>query len=255
MTLLETVTYRWLDRRLMRATPRPGCRVRDLLPEETPGSVEPESCRDRRPAEEKPLLRVTDLVKEFPLSRSAGRHWLRRISRKRERAVEPETFRAVDGISFDVGRGRSVGLVGESGCGKSTTSAMIMRLMEATSGSIELDGVDLTTVPVQAFARSPHRARLQMVFQDPTDSLNPRFTAARAISDPIRMLGSDAHRRDLRARVEDLAGLVGLPVELLDAARDAEQFGMTFSDLKLDPQALRRWADSVVAGLTGGLRC
>jgi peptide/nickel transport system ATP-binding protein len=125
-------------------------------------------------------------------------------------------FRAVDGISFNVGYGESVGLVGESGCGKSTTSMMVMRLLDQTSGRIMFDGDEIGGILPNAFARLPLRKSIQMVFQDPTDSLNPRFTAARAIADPLLQLGGIKGRDALRARCEELAGLVGLPVNLLD---------------------------------------
>jgi peptide/nickel transport system ATP-binding protein len=126
------------------------------------------------------------------------------------------TFRAVDRVSLEVRRGESVGLVGESGCGKSTTSMMLMRLIDKTDGLIRFDGTDIGEIPAKAFARLPLRKRIQMVFQDPTDSLNPRFTAARAIADPILRLGDIAGRDAVRARCEELARRVGLPVELLD---------------------------------------
>jgi peptide/nickel transport system ATP-binding protein len=109
-----------------------------------------------------------------------------------------------------------VGLVGESGCGKSTTSMMVMRLLDQTSGRIVFDGDEIGTILPNAFARLPLRKSIQMVFQDPTDSLNPRFTAARAIADPIMQLGDVRGRDALRARCEELAGMVGLPVNLLD---------------------------------------
>src|SRR5262249_62170862 len=104
---------------------------------------------------------------------------------RRAPAPEPDVFRAVDGISFFVNRGESVGLVGESGCGKSTTSTMVMRIIDKTDGSILFDGEDIGEIPAKRFARLPMRRRIQMVFQDPTDSLNPRFTAARVIADPL----------------------------------------------------------------------
>src|SRR5204863_260651 len=134
----------------------------------------------------------------------------------RKPPVEPDVFRAVDGISFAVGHGESVGLVGESGCGKSTTSMMVMRLLDQTSGRIMFDGGEIGAILPNAFARLPLRKSIQMVFQDPTDSLNPRFTAARAIVDPIMQLADIRGRDALRARCEELAGLVGLPLELLD---------------------------------------
>jgi peptide/nickel transport system ATP-binding protein len=134
----------------------------------------------------------------------------------RKPPVEAEIFRAVDGISFTVGHGESVGLVGESGCGKSTTSMMVMRLTDQTSGRIVFDGEELGEIPARSFARLPQRKRIQMVFQDPTDSLNPRFTAARAIADPILQLGDIKGRAAVRARCEELASQVGLPLDLLD---------------------------------------
>jgi peptide/nickel transport system ATP-binding protein len=115
-----------------------------------------------------------------------------------------------------VGHGESLGLVGESGCGKSTTSMMVMRLLDQTSGRIMFDDDEIGGILPNAFARLPLRKSIQMVFQDPTDSLNPRFTAARAIADPIMQLGGIKGRDALRARCEELAGLVGLPINLLD---------------------------------------
>lgn len=202
-------------RKLMQATPRHDSHVRDLLPA---GSRTQTSRVDRDAAPvaaAPPLLRVSNLVKEFPVGQS-DTGWIRGLVGRTGNGATPSTFRAVDGISFQIGKGASVGLVGESGCGKSTTSAMLMRLLDPTSGTIELSGQDLTAVPAKAFAVSEHRAKLQMVFQDAGDSINPRFTAARAISDPIRRLGHKRDRRTLRRRVEELATLVGMPVDLLD---------------------------------------
>jgi len=230
-------------RKLMRATPRLGVSLRDLLPEEDTVSTSPrargevdaqsaagegDSPRvapadaaphpDPLPAksgerEQHSLLLVEKLVKEYP-RQGASAVLSKLFSRKPP--VEAEQFRAVDGISFTVGHGESVGLVGESGCGKSTTSMMVMRLLDQTSGRIVFDGDEIGTIQPQAFARLPLRKSIQMVFQDPTDSLNPRFTAARAIADPILQLGNIKGRDALRARCEELAGLVGLPVNLLD---------------------------------------
>ena len=161
----------------------------------------------------KPLLLVEKLVKEYP--RQGATATLGKLF-GRKPPVEPEQFRAVDGISFSVGHGESVGLVGESGCGKSTTSMMVMRLLDQTSGRITFDGDEIGAIMPNAFARLPLRRRIQMVFQDPTDSLNPRFTAARAIADPLLQLGDIRGRDALRARCEELAQMVGLPVDLLD---------------------------------------
>src|SRR5215471_18056117 len=197
-------------RKLMRATPRVGVSLRDLLPEdEAPPASLPKA--NGKGANHPPLLIVQKLIKEYPRQGDATFKLF-----KRKPAPEPETFRAVDGISFNVGRGESVGLVGESGCGKSTTSTMVMRLIDKTDGMIMFDGEDIGEIPARQFARLPMRRRIQMVFQDPTDSLNPRFSAARAIADPILRLGDVTGRDAVRARCEALAKQVGLPVELLD---------------------------------------
>ncbi|MFN3889624.1 MAG: dipeptide ABC transporter ATP-binding protein [Beijerinckiaceae bacterium] len=197
-------------RKLMRATPRPGAKLRDLLPEDMePAKPAP------APAAKAPdgtLLKVENLVKEYP--RQTSSPLFGSLFKRKTQAAEPP-FRAVDGISFEINRGETLGLVGESGCGKSTTSMMLMRLLDPTSGRIVFDGVDLATIPAREFARNPLRRRIQMVFQDPTDSLNPRYTAARAIMDPL-LRASDLPRTKLRARCEELARLVGLPAELLD---------------------------------------
>ncbi len=178
--------------RLMRATPRLDAQVSDLLPLDDSRRVIP----SQRPAGP-PLLEVEQLVKTFG---------------KRDSA---DAVRAVDSLSFTVHEGESLGLVGESGCGKSTTSAMVMRLLDPTSGSLRFAGTDLATIPAKAFARHSLRSQLQMVFQDPTDSLNPRWSARRSIADPLMRLGK-LSRQDRYRRVEELAERVGLPGELLD---------------------------------------
>ncbi|HEX9471893.1 MAG TPA: ABC transporter ATP-binding protein [Bradyrhizobium sp.] len=202
-------------KKLMRATPRLGVSLRDLLPEEEAAALPQISEKDPAGGEKEktPLLLVEKLVKEYP--RQGATATLGKLF-GRKPPVEVENFRAVDGISFNVGHGESVGLVGESGCGKSTTSMMVMRLLDQTSGRISFDGDEIGGILPNAFARLPLRKSIQMVFQDPTDSLNPRFTAARAIVDPIMQLGDIRGRDALRARCEELAGLVGLPVNLLD---------------------------------------
>src|SRR5919197_473977 len=200
-------------RKLMRATPRPGVTLRDLLPEDESGEGATSVPASSKGTATAPLLVVEKLVKEYPRKRLGGP--LAKIF-ARQPAPEPDTFRAVDGISFTVTRGESVGLVGESGCGKSTTSTMIMRLIDKTDGTILFDGENIGDIPANRFARLPLRKRIQMVFQDPTDSLNPRFTAARAIADPILRLGDVKGRDAVRARCEALARQVGLPLDLLD---------------------------------------
>jgi peptide/nickel transport system ATP-binding protein len=197
-------------RKLMRATPRSGISIRELLPIDTPLT---DPLPLSKPAtSEGPILSVRSLVKEY------RREGTSRFALPWQKTGGQTTsaFRAVDGISFNIGRGESVGLVGESGCGKSTTSSMVMRLIDPTSGTIEFEGENIAATPSKAFARHALRPRLQMVFQDPTDSLNPRFTAARAIADPLYQLGGIKREDEARERVERLAVQVGLPLDLLD---------------------------------------
>jgi peptide/nickel transport system ATP-binding protein len=200
-------------RKLMRATPRLGVSLRDLLPEDAPAPLAP-SAPQEESADKTPLLVVSNLVKEYP--RQGATSSLASFFRKKDQLPQAETFKAVDGISFEIRRGESVGLVGESGCGKSTTSMMAMRLLDPTSGIVTFDGEDIGSIPAREFAKSPMRKRIQMVFQDPTESLNPRFTAVRAIADPILRMSDIKGRDAVRARCEELARNVGLPVEFLD---------------------------------------
>ncbi|MET4717056.1 peptide/nickel transport system ATP-binding protein [Bradyrhizobium japonicum] len=207
-------------KKLMRATPRLGVSLRDLLPEEegATSSASVAAAPDQHTSQsegksDQPLLLIEKLVKEYP--RQGATATLGKLF-GRKPPVEPDVFRAVDGISLSIGHGESVGLVGESGCGKSTTSMIVMRLLDQTSGLIRFDGEDIGAIAPASFARLPQRSRIQMVFQDPTDSLNPRFTAARAIADPIMQLGDIRGRDALRARCEELATMVGLPHNLLD---------------------------------------
>ena len=171
-------------RRLIRATPRPGIGIGDLLhpPRPTP----------ERAALGETLLAVREVRKTFGRGR--------------------RTVTAVDSVSFEIRRGETLGLVGESGSGKSTVSSLIARLADPDRGEIRLEGEVLTAVPAKRFARDPRRARIQMVFQDATDSLDPRQTARAAIAEPVRRLT----REDAAVRVPELARQVGLPLSLLD---------------------------------------
>jgi oligopeptide/dipeptide ABC transporter ATP-binding protein len=150
-----------------------------------------------------PLLEVAGLRKLYPMPAAKG--W---------RRGAPSSLHAVDGVGMTIGEGETVGLVGESGCGKSTLVRLLARLIDPSAGTIRFAGGDIGAVPARRFGRGKERAQIQMVFQDATDSLNPRFTAFRAIADPLRRLrrlGGTA----LRARVEEVARLTGLPLELL----------------------------------------
>ena len=156
---------------------------------------------------ESPLLQVTELTKHFPVA-SNKTVW--------PFGKKPSTFlHAVDGVNITIHPGESVGLVGESGCGKSTLTRLVTRLLEPTSGQILFNNTCIDQIPVGMFARSPHRADLQMVFQDHTDSLNPRATAFHTITEPIKRLGPTHTRQQLKARAEELAQQVGLPTDLL----------------------------------------
>jgi oligopeptide/dipeptide ABC transporter ATP-binding protein len=148
-----------------------------------------------KPPVGQPLLEVTDLVKEFPIK--AG--FLGR---------QVGAVKAVSGISFSIPRGQTLGLVGESGCGKSTTGRLILRLIEATSGSVRFDGQEVLTMGGGDLRTL--RRKMQIVFQDPYASLDPRMTVQTIISEPLII-----HRQRRRAskRVKELMELVGLNPE------------------------------------------
>jgi len=147
------------------------------------------------------LLEITDLVKHYPVRSGILR-----------RAVG--TVHAVDGVSFTVGVGETLGLVGESGCGKSTVARSVLRLVEPTSGSIRLNGLDITHLG-KADLR-PHRRSMQIVFQDPFASLNPRMTAGDIVGEPLSVHGLAAGNKK-RERVAELFEQVGLrPGQMLN---------------------------------------
>ena len=137
------------------------------------------------------VLEVTDLVKHFH--------------------VRGQAVRAVDGVSLSIGPGEVLGLVGESGSGKSTIGRCVLRLNEPTSGSVQLDGRDITHLSRRAMR--PLRRDVHMVFQDPYSSLNPRMTCGQIVGEPLR-LHKLARRRDVDPRVREMFDLVGLRPEL-----------------------------------------
>jgi oligopeptide/dipeptide ABC transporter ATP-binding protein len=145
-----------------------------------------------------PLLAVDDLRKHFPL-RFPGA-WLR-----------PASVHAVDGVSFALHAGETLGLVGESGCGKSTVARCLVRTLDPTGGRVVFDGVDLATLEDEALRR--RRRDFQMVFQDPTASLNPRLTVQGMVEEPLR-LHTDLAGDDRRGRVVEILEEVGLEASL-----------------------------------------
>jgi oligopeptide transport system ATP-binding protein len=153
------------------------------------------------------LLEVKDLKVHFPVTKGA---FLKK---------EVGKIRAVDGVSFALEKGEVLGLVGESGCGKSTTARAIIGLVQATSGSIKFEDRELVGLPEQEFR--PLREKVQMVFQDPYASLDPRLTVGSIVQEPLRNYGRS--RADSRKRVAELLDLVGL------AASYAERFPHEFS--------------------------
>ncbi|SDI17939.1 ABC transporter ATP-binding protein [Variovorax sp. OV700] len=157
---------------------------------------------------ELPLLDVRDLVARYPLSGITGAPSFAGLVRRQH------WLQAVDGVNFTLSRGEAVGLVGESGCGKSTLASLLARLSDPFSGRIVFDGMDLATHRAADAAQAPWRRRVQMVFQDPLDSLDPRKTAFDAIADPIRRL-LDLNAQAVRQRVLDVAQRVQLGADLL----------------------------------------
>jgi peptide/nickel transport system ATP-binding protein len=145
-----------------------------------------------------PLLEVEDLVKHFPIKSGIL------IDR------EVDRIRAVDGISFDIGRGETLGLVGESGSGKSTACRAVLQLLKPTSGSVRFEGREIAGLPRRAMR--PLRSEMQMIFQDPYASLNPRKRVGQIVGDPLKRQ-KVASGSELRKRVRELLERVGLSSE------------------------------------------
>jgi ABC-type glutathione transport system ATPase component len=183
-------------RRLVAASPTATSRIEDLVTEEERERHAALVSRPRLAAEPAPgtppLLEVRKLAKRFDQGSAA-----------------------VADFSMTMAMGESVGLVGESGSGKSTTSRMICRLIDPSEGDIVFDGQSIGHIPSREFHRSPFRKDIQMVFQDPNESLNPRFTAFDCIAHPLLRLDGMSAGDALRKRVEECAERVGLPLDLL----------------------------------------
>jgi peptide/nickel transport system ATP-binding protein len=178
-------------RRLVAACPTPSSTIAGLTPDAPPLPALPS------PAPLPPgtplLLEVQGLKKRFP-----------------------DGTVAVDDVSFTMRQGESLGLVGESGSGKSTISRMVTRLIDTSEGDIIFEGESIGAIPARDFHRAPQRSRVQIVFQDAGESLNPRFSAFDSIADPLRRLARLRDPVSLRRAVEEAADGVGLPRALLD---------------------------------------
>jgi oligopeptide transport system ATP-binding protein len=153
------------------------------------------------------LIRVDNLAKHYPIAGGFFGH-------KTVGAV-----RAVDGVSFTIARGETLALVGESGCGKSTTGRLLTRLIEPTTGTVRFDNMEISEMDETELRAA--RRRMQLVFQDAGSSFNPRMTVAALIAEPMYLAGASA--AECRARVQELLPLVGL------AAEHAERYPHEFS--------------------------
>jgi oligopeptide/dipeptide ABC transporter ATP-binding protein len=148
------------------------------------------------------LIDVQDLVMHFPVT---------------EGIVIPKVVakvKAVDGINFSIRKGETLGLVGESGCGKTTTGRCILRLEDATAGSISYEGVDLTKLKGNELL--PYRQKIQVIFQDPFSSLNPRMKIGEILAEPMRVHGIIPNQRERDERVLELLKLCGLSPRFAD---------------------------------------
>ena len=149
-----------------------------------------------------PLVEIRNLVKYFPVTEGI-------VIQKMVAEVK-----AVDDISFSIRKGETLGLVGESGCGKTTTGRCILRLEQLTSGQIIYDGVDISTVDRQELNKL--RQRIQVIFQDPYSSLNPRMKIGQIIAEPMRVHGIEPDRAKRQKRVDELLSICGLSPRMAD---------------------------------------
>jgi oligopeptide transport system ATP-binding protein len=146
------------------------------------------------------LLQVRDIVKHYPIKTGVIRHTTGYV-------------RAVDGVSFDLHGGQTLGIVGESGCGKSTLGRLLMRLEEPTAGSVIFDGVDMYAHRANGAMMRKLRRNIQIVFQDPYTSLNPRMTVGDIVGEPFEIHRDVAPKGSRRAKVQELLDMVGLNPE------------------------------------------
>jgi peptide/nickel transport system ATP-binding protein len=176
-------------RRLVAASPTRQSTLADLAPDAPPVVPKPQERKPGTP----PLLELQHVTKSFggPVP-------------------------AVDDVSFRIAQGGALGLVGESGSGKSTLSRLVCRLLDPDDGDIVFDGESIARVAARDFHKSPRRRDIQIVFQDPNDSLNPRHSAFDSIAHPLRRLEGLRNGTALRTRVREAAARAGLPMELLE---------------------------------------
>jgi len=202
--------------RLVAATPRVGRELVELLPPAERGPyIAQAHAPVQVPSDEAPLLDVRSISKMFEPERSGGpfsmlSRWFRGAA-----SEPPAAHHAVRDVSLTLNRGARLGIVGESGSGKTTMSRMIARLLDQTEGSITFDGCDIGRIPSASFAGSELRRRIQVVFQDPLGSLNPRFTAYEAIRNPLRRSEGRLQGEIEQGRVEDAARQAGFDPKLL----------------------------------------
>jgi len=152
-----------------------------------------------QPEKGEALVEVRDLVKHFPITTGI-------VFQKEVGAV-----RAVDGLTFEVKRGEALGIVGETGCGKSTTARLLTRLLDPTSGSIKINGQEISDLSRRQL--KPLRRELQMIFQDPYSSLNPRKTVGAVIGEPFIIHGINKGEGERKRAIQDLMEQVGLNPE------------------------------------------
>ena len=148
-----------------------------------------------------PLVQAHDLAKTFDVSAP----WLNRVLEGKPCTL----LHAVDGVSFEIEKGKTLALVGESGCGKSTVARLLVGLYDPTRGGLTFDGQDAHAAFKGSNAKAMRR-RIQMIFQDPYASLNPRWRVERIIAEPIRVFGLERDGRKIRARVAELLTQVGM---------------------------------------------
>ena len=165
------------------------------------------------PARTVPLVQARDLAMHFDVSPP----WLNRVIERRPRIL----LHAVDGVSFEIERGQTLALVGESGCGKSTVARLLVGLYRPTRGELRFDGIDAHTVFRGPEAGALHR-RIQMIFQDPYASLNPRWIVQRIVAEPLTEHGLLSDPRQIAQRVGELLSAVGLSPA--DAPKYPHQF-------------------------------